>query len=260
MNDLLHFKDQIELQEESSPQTLTRRESIKWLGVITAGMSMPLLSGCEELIVSGAKLAGDWPDLQLEPITGEGYGTDPNLTEPPDSPWPLTMTSHQRAMASALADILIPSEGEHPAASEVGVVDVLDEWVSAPYPSFQSDRVEILSALVWFDEESERRFGKRFLEVSAQERLDIIDDVAFEEAESQLSFAYISRVFDAMRTLIPIAYFASPQGTKEIGYQGNVPIAGDYPGPTPEAQAHLDGVLKELGLSEYAYQEAESPG
>jgi len=49
------------------------------------------------------------------------------------------------------------------------------------------------------------------------------------------------------------AYFASPQGTKEIGYQGNVPLPGDYPGPTEEAFAHLDKALADLGLSEYAY-------
>ncbi len=50
-----------------------------------------------------------------------------------------------------------------------------------------------------------------------------------------------------------IAYFASPEGTKDLGYIGNIPIAGDYPGPTPEAIAHLDTILDELGLTEYAY-------
>ena len=40
-----------------------------------------------------------------------------------------------------------------------------------------------------------------------------------------------------------------------MGYQGGVPINGDYPGPTPEAMAHLEGVLEDLGLSEYAYSD-----
>ena len=35
----------------------------------------------------------------------------------------------------------------------------------------------------------------------------------------------------------------------DIGYLGNVPINGDYPGPSEEALAHLDGVLVALGLS-----------
>jgi hypothetical protein len=49
------------------------------------------------------------------------------------------------------------------------------------------------------------------------------------------------------------AFFCTPEGCKDIGYLGNVPIAGDYPGPSDEAKAHLDQVLAELGLSEYAY-------
>jgi hypothetical protein len=135
----------------------------------------------------------------------------------------------------------------------VNVTNLLDEWVSAPYPSFQSDRLEILSALVWFDEESERRFNTDFIRATPQQQLEIIDDIAYEEAELELRFAYISRVFDAVRTLVTIAYFASPEGTKEIGYQGNTPLPGDYPGPTEEAFTHLDKALADLGLSEYAY-------
>jgi hypothetical protein len=232
---------------------LTRRESLKWLGVISAGLTLPLINGCEQLTVSAAKLVGKWPDLKLEPITGKGYGTDPNLVSPPTSPWPLTMTVEQRQLVSVIADILIPREGKKPSASEVNVTDAIDEWVSAPYPSFQSDRVEILSGLAWLDEESQRRFDKKFVQASTQQQREVIDDIAYEKAESELRFAYIARVFDGVRTLVAIAYFSSPEGSKDLGYQGNVPIAGDYPGPTPEAMAHLDGVLQELGLADHAY-------
>jgi len=253
MEQSFHIEHKIPVEEESAPQLLSRRQSLKWLGVISAGISMPLITGCETMMVSAAKLAGSWPDLKLEPITGEGYGTDPNLVSPPDSPWPLTMTPEQRKLVSVLVDILIPRQGDNPSASEVKVTDVLDEWISAPYPSYQSDRLEILSGLAWLDEEATRRFDRKFVEASAQQQLQIIDDIAYESAESELRFAYISRVFDGIRTLVTIAYFSSPAGTREIGYQGNVPIAGDYPGPSEEALAHLDGVLKELGLADFAY-------
>jgi hypothetical protein len=59
-------------------------------------------------------------------------------------------------------------------------------------------------------------------------------------------------VFDGLRRLVMTAYFSSPEGTTDIGYQGNIAIAGDYPGPTPEAMEHLDAVLQELGLADYA--------
>lgn len=43
--------------------------------------------------------------------------------------------------------------------------------------------------------------------------------------------------------------FCSPEGVKDMGYLGNVPIVADYPGPTDEAMVHLDKVLDPLGLT-----------
>lgn len=33
-----------------------------------------------------------------------------------------------------------------------------------------------------------------------------------------------------------------------------IALAGEYPGPSPEAKDHLNGILDDLGLSDYAYQ------
>lgn len=232
---------------------LSRRQTLKWLGVLSATVTLPAISGCESLAISAAKMAGDWPELDLEPITGEGYGKDPNLVNPPASPWPLTMTTAQRDIMAVLSDIIIPREGNIPSASEVNVPDVIDEWVSAPYESQQSDRANILSGLAWLDQESTRRFGRGFVQATPAQRLEIIDDIAYEKAEGELRYAYIARVFDGLRTLVTIAFFSSPEGTKDMGYLGNTPIAGDYPGPSTQAMAHLESVLAELGLAEHAY-------
>ena len=229
---------------------LTRRESLKWLGAIAAGVSVPLIHGCDKKPAPGTD--AHWPELNLQPITVAGYGTDPNVMQP-ETPWSLTMTAEQRELTSLIADILVPREGDYPSASEVSVTDVIDEWISAPYPRFQSDRLKILSGLAWLDDESMQRFARKFGEASAGQQLEIIDDIAWEEAESNPRFAQMARVFDGLRRLVMSAYFSSPEGTKDIGYQGNVPLAGDYPGPTPEALEHLDGVLEELGLSDYRY-------
>ncbi len=233
--------------------TLTRRQTLKWMGVMSASMALPAISGCDSVAISAAKLAGRWPDLELDPITGEGYGKDPNLISPPQAPWPLTMSQDQRNLTATLCDILIPREGDVPSASEVGVPDAIDEWISAPYPSHHSDRKEILSGLAWIDEESQRRFDKKFVAASPGQQLEIIDVIAYEEAESDLRYVYIAKVFDGLRTLVTIAFFASEEGTADLGYIGNTPIAGDYPGPTLQAVEHLEGVLRDLGLADYSY-------
>lgn len=154
---------------------------------------------------------------------------------------------------AVICDILIPRDGAIPSASEVDVPAVIDEWVSAPYPSNQSGRIEILSGLAWIDQESQRRFETGFVQAYAAQRLNIIDDIAYEEAQSNLRYIYIAKVFDGLRTLVTIAFFASPEGTRDLGYLGNTPIAGDYPSPTPQAMEHPDGILQELALSDYAY-------
>ena len=232
---------------------LSRRQTLKWMGVVAAGVTLPMLSGCEDVAISAVKMAGHWPDLKLPKITGEGYGQDPNLISPLTSPWPLTMSKKQLHLAAQVCDILYPRDGDTPSASELKVPDLLDEWVSAPYPNNQADRQELLPALVWLDEESGRRFGKSFTDISKTKQFSIVDDIAYKEAESDPRYLYMANVFDGLRTLVTIAYFASPEGTKDLGYIGNIPIAGDYPGPTPEAIAHLDTILDELGLTEYAY-------
>ena len=255
MEESLHIRQHIPVESLPEPRKLTRRQSLKWLGVVTAGVSLPFMSGCDAVAIKTAKLVGSWPQLDLDPITGEGYGTDPDLVSPPANPWPLTMTDAQRELVACIADILIPREGNIPSASEVNVVDLLDEWVSAPYESYQGDRVELLSGLAWLDQESQRRFDRIFVQAAADQQRQIIDDIAFEEAKSDLRYVYMANVFDGLRTLIVIGFFSSPEGVKDIGYQGGVPISGDYPGPTPEAMAHLEGVLADLGLSDYAYAE-----
>jgi hypothetical protein len=239
---------------------LTRRQSLKLMAALAASTMLPALSGCDTAPApaatpkSAAATTEHWPELKLTPITGKGYGTDPNLILPPESPWPLTLTAPQLSLLALVADILVPRDGSVPSASEVGVPTVLDEWVSAPYPRQQQDRVTVLSALAWLDDESTMRFGSRFISLQRPQQLAIIDDIAFNTAETKPQFQRIAKAFALLRGLVVAAFFATPEGTKDIGYLGNTAIGGDYPGPTPQAKAHLDKVLTDLGLKDFAWQ------
>lgn len=236
--------------------TITRRESLKWLGILSATALLPSLVGCEGndsattiANAAGDSIKGHWPDLTLSPVTVKGYGKDPSMIIPPKSPWPKTLTAEQLTLVAVLADILVPRDGEVPSATEVNVPDVVDEWVSAPYERQQSDRLTILSALVWLNDEAKLRFSKAFTALSSAEQLKIIDDIAYKKDDLAEEFTRIVRAFSRFRKLVLAAFFCSPEGTKDLGYLGNVPIAGDYPGPTDEAMVHLNQVLNELGLA-----------
>jgi len=236
---------------------MSRRESLKLLAAMAASAMLPALSGCEPAPTAGAARGaaddGHWPELDLQPVTGTGYGKDPDLMSPPEVPWPLTLTPAQLSLLALLSDIIVPAEGQSPSASAVQVPTVLDEWVSAPYASQQQDRLTILSALAWLDDEAALRFSQPFSALGTPQQLAIIDDIAYDNAQTPRQFQRIARAFARLRDLVLAAYFCTPEGMQDIGYLGNVAIAGDYPGPTPEAYRHLETVLAELGLSKFAY-------
>ena len=48
-----------------------------------------------------------------------------------------------------------------------------------------------------------------------------------------------AELFGRMHALTMGAYYTTQEGWKDIGYLGNTPITGDYPGPTPEATRPL---------------------
>ncbi len=232
--------------------SISRRDSLKLLAALVASSLLPSLTGCEPSPTSApiADAKAHWPQLQLAPLTSKGYGKDPTLIQ--GAPWPLTMTPTQLGLTAIVCDILLPRDGQSPSASELNVPTVLDEWISAPYPDQQSDRLTLLSVLAWLNDEATQRFGMDFKQASSAQRLQIIEDIAYNKAENPERFARIIPAFSRFRAIAVAAYYCTPTGSQELGYLGNVPIAGDYPGPSDEAKAHLSQVLAKLGLSEYA--------
>ncbi|MGJ4729219.1 gluconate 2-dehydrogenase subunit 3 family protein [Luteimonas sp. SDU101] len=237
---------------------LSRRDSLKLLAALAASAMLPALSACSSMptgeAAGGVADDGHWPELDLQPVTAKGYGKDPNLMTPPETPWPLTLTPAQLSLLAVLSDIIVPAEGKSPSASAVQVPTVVDEWVSAPYPDQQQDRLTVLSALVWLDDEAALRYSQPFTALAAAQQLAIIDDIAYHNDQTPRRFQRIAGAFSRLRNLVLAAYFCTPDGMEDIGYLGNVAIAGDYPGPTPEAYRHLETVLADLGLSEFAYR------
>lgn len=215
---------------------MDRRTTIKW--VLAAGAALPLLG--RHVAYGGATPAGASPAGAK--ATARGYGTDPNLVKDyrPGELWPLTLTASQRRLAAILADIIIPADEHSPAASDVGVVDFMDEWVSAPYPDYQRDRSIVLGGFVWLDAEAARRFSKGFSDLGAAEQRRICDDIC-DEAHATAARRAAAHFFALYRDLTAGAFYSSPAGRKDLNFIGNVPLAS-FDGP-PAA------LLKALNLS-----------
>ena len=211
---------------------MDRRTTIKWM--FAAAATAPSL---QVSFAAGAEaMARDVAAGQ------QGYGTDPNLVAEwkPGGPWPLTLNDAGRLTTKALADLIIPADDHSPAASAVGIVEFIDEWISAPYPQQRGDREIVLPGLAWIDGESQKRFGKAFHAASDAQRAEIADDIC-SAAKAKPEFASAAKFFAKFRDLTAGGFYTTPVGMKHIGYVGNVPLA-TFDGPPIEA-------LKKAGLA-----------
>ena len=243
--------------ENASPVPLTvngqrgavsRREAIQW--VMTAVAASTAARGFaqepppKQAVEEGRNIIPQESAARVpDPVTGKGYGTDPKLVKSykPGEVWPLTLTAAQKKRTKALADVILPADNYGPAASEVGVVEMIDEWVSAPYPDQRNDRPLILQGLEWMEQESQKRFKKGFADLGNQQRRAICDDVCLPNAKDP-RFKGPHRFFARFRSLCASAYYATPAGWKALGYVGNVALER-FDGPPEE-------VLKKLGVTQ----------
>ena len=228
----------------------SRRQAIQWVMGALAASSLPSakFDGSQALgqPVGRAVTPQEEAAKQPDPV-GKGYGVDPDLltVHKPGDFWPLTLNDVQKKTAAALADTIIPRDKLGPAASEVGVVEMLDEWVSAPYPPQQADRGPVLKGLAWIEEESRRRFGGRgFTQITAEQRRQICDDICYAPA-ARPQFKEAADSFARFRSICAAAYYATPAGWEAIGYVGNVALPR-FDGPPAEVLAKL-GVTQTVG-------------
>jgi len=142
-------------------------------------------------------------------------------------------------VAKGLADVILPRDDFGPAASTVGVVEMVDEWISAPYPAQQADRPIVIDGLAWLETESTKRFEKLFGELGQDQQHAICDDICF-HATAKAEFKKAASFFSRFRSLCAGAYYGTPEGWQAIGYVGNVPLQS-FDGPPQE-------VLEKLGV------------
>ncbi len=135
-----------------------RRTTIKL--IIAAAAAFPALRARANYM-SGAGRVGARQSCGNSSPPCTGYGPDPDLIKAYEKGafWPLTMNAQQRQLAAALSDLIIPEDEHSPSASAVGVVDFIDEWISAPYPLQREDRATVLDGFAWLDGEAQQRFA-----------------------------------------------------------------------------------------------------
>jgi hypothetical protein len=157
---------------------------------------------------------------------------------------PAALSAHQFRTVTRLAELIVPADEGGGSAVEAGAPEFIDLLCSQ-----NPDLLRIYAdGLAWLDAATRRTRDRTFVDASAAQQTALLDGlVAAERGESSspdlregLGF------FNWVRRMTVDAYYTSPIGIADVGFQGNR-VLGAYSTPR-EAVEFIARTADELGL------------
>jgi hypothetical protein len=148
---------------------------------------------------------------------------------------PKFFTAHEWATVNMLVDIIIPKDDRSGSATDAGVPEFMD-FMMVDQPNRQT---AMRGGLAWIDRECERRYDKRFLDCTSDQRTAVLDDISWPQ-RARREMLHGVAFFNSFRDLTAAGFFSSQMGVQDLKYLGNVMVT-EWNGCPPEA-------LKKLGL------------
>lgn len=190
---------------------MDRREHIKLLLAGSFGAGLLLSTGCTPEDRKRSE--------ELIRAAGGGYGrTDEEIAHDEKLYSETFFTDEEMKMVAVLADIIIPADETSGSATDADVPDFI-EFMMKDFPAFQ---VPTRGGLMWLNNQCRSRFEKSFLDCSEDERMEVIDLIAWPDS-AEPGMEYGVRFFNRMRNLTATGFFTSEMGINDIGYKGNTP-------------------------------------
>ncbi len=131
-------------------------------------------------------------------------------------------TDHEMKTISVLSDIIIPKDDSSGSATDAKVPDFI-EFIVKDMPHHQTP---MRGGLRWLDLQCAKKFNHSFVDCSASQQIEMVDEIAFPEKakpEMQQGVAF----FNLMRDLTATGFFTSKIGIEDLGYMGNKPNQWD---------------------------------
>ncbi len=144
-------------------------------------------------------------------------------------------TPHELKTMTVLCDIILPADEKSGSASQAGVPAFI-EFMVKDQPVHQ---IPLRGGLAWLDNESRKRFSKKFVEITKAQQIEIVDDIAYPE-QAKPQFSQGVAFFNKMRDMTLTGFYTTRMGFTDLGYVGNTP--NNWEGVPEE-------VLKQYGLS-----------
>src|ERR1700694_3030290 len=105
-------------------------------------------------------------------------------------------TSHEMATVAILCDIIIPADGVSGSATDAQVPDFI-EFMMKDKPELQTP---VRGGLRWLDLQMMKQYGKPFSEVSRQQQIALVDQIAY-PARARPAMQQGVRFFSVQRNL-----------------------------------------------------------
>ncbi|HVX89421.1 MAG TPA: gluconate 2-dehydrogenase subunit 3 family protein [Gemmatimonadales bacterium] len=146
---------------------------------------------------------------------------------------PRFFTPGELATATLLGDLIIPRDAKSGAASDAKVPEYMD-FICAEYHS-TGDWMR--SGLNWLEGHSTGRFGKKFVDLTPDQRTAILDDISWPARAKPEHQAGVN-FFNRFRDLTASGFWSSQMGVEDLQYIGNTFVA-QWNGCPPEAKAKI---------------------
>jgi gluconate 2-dehydrogenase gamma chain len=191
---------------------MDRRKSLKTLlaGTVSAGVILEACNNIDQKKTEVKKSTGIPPDeadrMAEEIIYNEKLKEESFFTK------------EEMATIAILADIIIPRDEFSGNASDAKVPDFI-EFIVKDRPEYKTP---MRGGLRWLDLQSLRLFDKSFSNLSEDERLKIVDEIAY-PSKVKSEYKQGAAFFNLMRNLTISGFYTTPMGVKDIGYLGNTP-------------------------------------
>jgi len=193
---------------------MDRRKYLKTIAVSSVGAAT-LLQACEttpkqEVKDAAAEVALNYDRTAAEKIREQKLQSEKFFDD------------HEMKTITILGDIIIPKDETSGSASDAGVPAFI-EFIVKDQPRYQTP---LRGGLKWLDIQSLKRFNADFASCTAQQQIEIVDDIAFPE-KAKPEFQQGVTFFNTMRDLTACGFFTSKIGIKDLGYVGNTPNQWD---------------------------------
>ncbi len=189
---------------ERTPNGMSRREAVQLLGVLPFATVFSLSAVDQERA-----------QLFVDSAMEAGLGFAPTF-----------FTAAEFRTVRILGDMMIPRDARSGSASDAGVPEFMDFWMT----DRPGDQAWMRSGLAWLDAQGQSRFSKSFADASETERQNVLDDIAW-PARAPQSLAAGVAFFNSFRDLTASGFWSSRIGVRDLRYVGNkfVPVWNGCP-------------------------------